>query len=63
MYFHHIRSYSDLCDVSNDVNKDVDASEEDGLVEELVVVVEENRGVVHWGEPNGGDTNLGIIQI
>ena len=31
-----------VCNIGNHVNKDVDALEEDGLVDELVVVVEED---------------------
>ena len=31
-----------VCKIGNHVNKDVDALEEDGLIDELVVVVEED---------------------
>lgn len=37
-------------EVLNEVLEDVDALEEDGGFEVLVVVVEENRGVAHRGE-------------
>ena len=46
--------------IGNHVNEDVDALEEDGLVDELVVVVEEDRGAVEGGEPNGRHPNLRI---
>ena len=44
--------------IGNHVNEDVDALEEDGLVDELVVVVEEDRGAVEGGETNGRHPNL-----
>ena len=47
--------------ISDHVNKDVDALEEDVLVDELVVIVEEDGGVVEGGEPNGRNTNLMVI--
>ena len=47
--------------ISDHVNKDVDALEEDVLVDELVVVVEEDGGAVEGGEPNGRNTNLMVI--
>ena len=47
--------------ISDHVNKDVDALEEDGLVDELVVIVEEDGGAVEGGEPNGRNTNLMVI--
>ena len=47
--------------IGNHVNKDVDALEEDVLVDELVVVVEEDGGAVEGGEPNGRNTNLMVI--
>ena len=50
-----------ISQISDHVNKDVDALEEDVLVDELVVVVEEDRGAVEGGEPNGRNTNLMVI--
>ena len=50
-----------VCKIANHVNEDVDALEEDGLVDELVVVVEEHRGAVEGGEPDGGDANLRVV--
>ena len=50
-----------VCQISYHVNKDVDALEEDVLVDELVVVVEEDGGAVEGGEPNGRNTNLMVI--
>ena len=47
--------------ISDHVNKDVDALEEDVLVDELVVIVEEDGGAVEGGEPNGRNTNLMVI--
>ena len=47
--------------IGNHVNKDVDALEEDVLVDELVVVVKEDGGAVEGGEPNGRNTNLMVI--
>ena len=47
--------------ISDHVNKDVDALEEDVLVDELVVVVKEDGGAVEGGEPNGRNTNLMVI--
>ena len=45
-------------DILNDVDKDIDAPEEHILVEELVVVMEEDRGVGHGGKPDSRDPNL-----
>ena len=50
-----------ISQISDHVNKDVDALEEDVLVDELVVVVEEDGGAVEGGEPNGRNTNLMVI--
>ena len=50
-----------ISQISNHVNKDVDALEEDVLVDELVVVVKEDGGAVEGGEPNGRNTNLMVI--
>ena len=50
-----------ISQISDHVNKDVDALEEDVLVDELVVIVEEDGGVVEGGEPNGRNTNLMVI--
>ena len=47
--------------ISDHVNKDVDALEEDVLVDELVVVVKEDGGAVEGGAPNGRNTNLMVI--
>ena len=49
---------SNICNISNYILEDVDASEEDGFIEELVVVVEQDRGVVHRGETNGWNAHL-----
>ena len=38
----------DVCETSDDLFENGDASKECGFVDELVVVVEEDRGVVHW---------------
>ena len=50
-----------VCKIANHVNEDVNALEEDGLVDELVVIVEEDGGAVEGGEPNGRNTNLMVI--
>ena len=50
-----------ISQISDHVNKDVDALEEDVLVDELVVIVEEDGGAVEGGEPNGRNTNLMVI--
>ena len=50
-----------ISQISDHVNKDVDALEEDVLVDELVVVVKEDGGAVEGGEPNGRNTNLMVI--
>lgn len=39
---------------------DVQTSQENFLVEELVVVVQQNRGVVHGGETKSWNADLGI---
>ena len=49
---------SNICNICNYISEDVDASEEDGFIEELVMVVKQDGGVVHWGEANGRDANL-----
>jgi len=50
-----------VCKIGNHVNKDVDALEEDGLVDELIVVVEEDRGAVEGGEADGRHPNLSDV--
>ena len=50
-----------ISQISDHVNKDVDALEEDVLVDELVVVVKEDGRAVEGGEPNGRNTNLMVI--
>ena len=50
-----------ISQISDHVNKDVDALEEDVLMDELVVVVEEDGGAVEGGEPNGRNSNLMVI--
>ena len=49
----------DGSNVCNNVSEDVNAAEEHGLVEELIVVVEEDGSVVHGREPNGRNSHLG----
>ena len=49
---------SNICNICNYISEDVDASEENGFIEELIVVVKQDGSVVHWGEPNGWDANL-----
>ena len=51
---------SNICNICNYIREDVDASEEDGLIEELVVVVQQDGSVVHWGETNGRNAHLYI---
>ena len=52
-----------VCKIGNHVHEDVDALEEDGLVDKLVVVVEEDGGAVEGGEPNGGHSNLWVVLL
>ena len=52
-----------VCKIGNHVNEDVDALEEDGLVDELVVVVEEDRGAVEGGEADGRHPNLRVDSV
>jgi len=47
-----------VCKIGNHVHEDVDALEEDGLVDKLVVVVEEDGGAVEGRESNGRYPNL-----
>ena len=51
-------SLLDLGQVGDQVDKDVDALEEGGLVQELVMVVEEGGRVGHRGEADGGYAHL-----
>ena len=55
--------FRQVCKIANHVNEDVDALEEDGLVDELVVVMEQDGGAVEGGEPNGGDANLRVVTV
>ena len=50
--------WSNVCDVCNYISEDVDAPEEDSFVEELVVVVKQDRGVVHRREADRWDSHL-----
>lgn len=38
-----------------------DAPQEDAFVQELVVVVQQDRRAVYWGKSNGRNTNLRAI--
>ena len=49
---------SDICNICNHISEYVNSSEEDGFVEELVVVVKQDGSVVHRGEANCWDSHL-----
>jgi hypothetical protein len=47
--------------VGNKIDKHVDAPEEGGLVEELIVVVQKGGRVRHRGEADGGNAHLAQV--
>ena len=57
-FFHDSLLLSNIGNIGDHVGHDVDASEENALVEIFIVVMEQDRGVVHWGEADGWNSNL-----
>ena len=59
--WNNLRSYSwNISQISDHIDKDVDAVEKDGLVDELVVVVEKHRVAVERREADCRNSNLWI---
>ena len=49
---------SNISNICNNVNKNINSSQKNCFIEKLVVIMEQDRGVVHRGEANGWNTHL-----
>ena len=59
--WNNLWSYSwNISQISNHIDKDIDAVEKDGLVDELVVIMEKHRVAVERWEAYCRNSNLGI---
>merc|ERR1719483_393552 len=48
----------DICNILNDIFKDINAFEENSFIEELIVIMEKYGGIVHRREPYSWDAQL-----
>ena len=49
---------SNISNICNNVNKNINSSQKNFFIEKLVVIMEQDRGVVHRGEANGWNPHL-----